>query len=68
MLPAKLFSRRQTCINRWPALQANNLVLEKSRLEVRLRGARADAKAANARAKKSALRLAELTAKEDAAR
>jgi len=48
--------------------QSHGLALEKSRLEVRLKNAMADAKAHSAKAKKSAKRLAELASREYAAR
>ena len=49
-------------------MQLSNLTLERSRLEVRLKNAKADTKASGARAKRTAKRLAELTSKEDTAR
>ena len=48
--------------------QAQDLTLEESRLGVRLKSAKADVKTASAKAKRSAHRLDELTAKEDKAR
>ena len=48
--------------------QAQGLMLEESRLGVRLKAAKADAKMASAKAKRNAHRLDELTAKEDKAR
>ena len=48
--------------------QAQDLMLEESRLGVRLKTAKADAKMASIKAKRSARRLDELTAKEDKAR
>ena len=48
--------------------QAQDLMLEESRLEVRLTTAKADAKMASVKGKRNAHRLTELTSKEDKAR
>ncbi|CAL5221331.1 g3506 [Coccomyxa viridis] len=48
--------------------EINKRTLQRSRLEVRLKSAKADTKASSAKAKRTAKRLAELTSKEDAAR
>ncbi len=49
-------------------MQVNTLMLERSRCEVRLKGAKADTKASGVKARRAAKRLAELTSKEAAAR
>lgn len=48
--------------------QAQDLMLEESRLGIHLKTAKADAKMAGMKAKRNARRLHELTAKEDRAR